>query len=167
MTQTQSTETTPVSVLESLQLKIGGMSCSFCVSTIEKAYRRTAGVRDVHVSLAHEEALVRYEPDKVTPEKIRETLRQIRRRQPAVEESLVRGRGALETELCGLLIEKARNGDVIASLFLLKARCGWREGELPPGTQVINAEAVQINMPGQLTAEQFEQLLDRSGNDAT
>lgn len=39
--------------LERLQLKIGGMSCSFCSSTIEKAYRRMEGVEEVHVSLAH------------------------------------------------------------------------------------------------------------------
>ena len=29
---------------ESLQLKIGGMSCSFCTATIERAYQRTEGV---------------------------------------------------------------------------------------------------------------------------
>ncbi len=77
MTGTAIGKTSADPAVESLQLKIGGMSCSFCVSTIEKAYRRMAGVRNVHVSLAHEEALVRYEPGEITPEKIRETLRQI------------------------------------------------------------------------------------------
>ena len=77
MTQTQFTEPFPGPALESLQIKIGGMSCSFCVSTINKAYRRIDGVHDVHVSLAHEEALIRYEPGKITPERLRETLRQI------------------------------------------------------------------------------------------
>ncbi len=77
MTGTTNGKTSADPAVESLQLKVGGMSCSFCVSTIETAYRRMAGVRDVHVSLAHEEALVRYEPEKITPEKIRETLRQI------------------------------------------------------------------------------------------
>jgi len=63
--------------VESLQLKVGGMSCGFCVSTIDKAYRRLDGVRGVHVSLAHEEALIHYESGRVSPEKLRETLRQI------------------------------------------------------------------------------------------
>ncbi len=45
-----------------LQLKIGGMSCSFCANSIERALAREAGVTKVHVSLAHEEALVRFRP---------------------------------------------------------------------------------------------------------
>lgn len=53
------------------------MSCSFCASTIDKAYTRIDGVYDVGVSLAHEEGLVRYDPDKVTPERLRRTLEQI------------------------------------------------------------------------------------------
>ena len=47
-----------------LQLKIGGMGCSFCSRTIEKAYRQTDGVLAAHVSLAHEEALVEYDPER-------------------------------------------------------------------------------------------------------
>ena len=53
------------------------MSCSFCASTINKAYTRIDGVYEVGVSLAHEEGLVRYDPDKVTPERLRRTLEQI------------------------------------------------------------------------------------------
>ena len=53
------------------------MSCSFCASTINKAYTRIDGVYDVGVSLAHEEGLVRYDPDKVTPGRLRRTLEQI------------------------------------------------------------------------------------------
>jgi copper chaperone CopZ len=58
-------------------MSIGGMSCSFCASTINKAYTRIDGVYEVGVSLAHEEGLVRYDPDKVTPEQLRRTLEQI------------------------------------------------------------------------------------------
>jgi len=32
-----------------LRMKIGGMSCSFCVSTIERAYKRIPGVEQVGV----------------------------------------------------------------------------------------------------------------------
>jgi P-type Cu+ transporter len=60
--------------LETLQLKIGGMSCSFCSSAIERALRRERGVAEVHVSLAHEEALVRFRPDLTDAARIQKTL---------------------------------------------------------------------------------------------
>ncbi|MGH3452325.1 MAG: heavy metal translocating P-type ATPase [Haloechinothrix sp.] len=53
------------------------MSCSFCASTIDKAFSRIDGVSQVGVSLAHEEGLIRYDPDRVTPEQLRRTLEQI------------------------------------------------------------------------------------------
>ncbi len=58
-----------------LQLKIGGMSCSFCANSIEKALRRQRGVDDVHVSLAHEEALIRYRAGETSPTAIKDTMR--------------------------------------------------------------------------------------------
>ncbi len=62
--------------LATLQLKIGGMSCSFCVSSIEKALRREKGVREAHVSLAHEEALVRYAAeDEEVPTAVKDLMR--------------------------------------------------------------------------------------------
>jgi len=60
--------------VEKLQLKIGGMSCSFCVASIEKALGRMHGVHQVNVNLAHEETLVAYEPSQVTPAQLRQTL---------------------------------------------------------------------------------------------
>jgi len=60
-----------------LQVKIGGMSCSFCTETIKKAYRRIDGVDNVNVSLAHEEALIEYDPKKVDPTKLKDTLRSL------------------------------------------------------------------------------------------
>jgi Cu+-exporting ATPase len=59
---------------EKLQLKIGGMSCSFCVASITKAMERMDGVHEASVNLAHEEALVEYEPEKVSQEELKETL---------------------------------------------------------------------------------------------
>ena len=53
--------------LATLQLKIGGMSCSFCANSIEKALRREKGVNEVHVSLAHEEALIRFRAGETPP----------------------------------------------------------------------------------------------------
>lgn len=61
--------------LGSLQLKIGGMSCSFCTSTISKAARRLDGVEEASVNLAHEEALVRFRPEVVSPQQIVDAIR--------------------------------------------------------------------------------------------
>jgi len=58
-----------------LHLKIGGMACSFCTETIRKAFSRTDGVQAVHVSLAHEEALVEYDPALADPTALEDTLR--------------------------------------------------------------------------------------------
>jgi len=57
-----------------LQVKIGGMACSFCVETIKKGLGRTDGVAEVNVSLAHEEALITYDPSRVTPTALTDTL---------------------------------------------------------------------------------------------
>lgn len=57
-----------------LQLKIGGLACSFCAESIQKAYRRMEGVYQVNVSLAHEEVLIRYQPDKITESELKQIL---------------------------------------------------------------------------------------------
>jgi heavy metal translocating P-type ATPase len=60
-----------------LQVKLGDMHCSFCVSTIEKALMRHHGVERVSVSLAHEEGLVEYQPARIGPQEIVDTLRAV------------------------------------------------------------------------------------------
>jgi cation transport ATPase len=70
----QSVDTIRKKVMEKVQFKIGGMSCSFCVETIRRALTRMEGVSEVHVSLAHEETLIEYDRAKVTPEQLKETL---------------------------------------------------------------------------------------------
>ncbi|HEX9811800.1 MAG TPA: heavy metal translocating P-type ATPase [Burkholderiales bacterium] len=59
------------------QYKIGGMACSFCVASISKALGRLAGVQRVNVNLAHEEALVEFNPARVTSREIERTLRDL------------------------------------------------------------------------------------------
>ncbi len=63
--------------LARLQVKLGGMHCSFCVGTIEKALIRRDGVEEVSVSLAHSEGLVGYDPDRIGPAEVVKTLRDI------------------------------------------------------------------------------------------
>jgi len=59
------------------QFNVGGMACSFCAESIEKAYRRREGVERVDVSLAHEEVLVQYDDDLLSEVEIKDTLRQL------------------------------------------------------------------------------------------
>lgn len=60
-----------------IRARIAGLHCSLCTSTIEKALGRMAGVGTVAVSLTHEQALVDYDPDVISPERILGTLRDI------------------------------------------------------------------------------------------
>jgi heavy metal translocating P-type ATPase len=57
------------------QLKIGGMMCSFCSQTIEKGLMRTRGINKVNVSLAHEEALIEHDPERIDAGEIKKILR--------------------------------------------------------------------------------------------
>ena len=62
---------------ETMQVKIGGMSCSFCANSITRALGRERGVEEVHVSLAHEEALVRYRSAETDAATLEEVLRSL------------------------------------------------------------------------------------------
>ncbi len=57
--------------------RIGGLHCSLCTGTIEKAVGRLPGVSKVAVSLTHEQALVEYDPAAVTPRELVATLKDI------------------------------------------------------------------------------------------
>ena len=57
-----------------LQVKIGGMACSFCAASITKGVGRMPGVISAHVSLAHEEALIEYDPELLAEDRITKTL---------------------------------------------------------------------------------------------
>ena len=60
-----------------IRARIGGLHCSLCTGTIEKALGRLPGVDKVAVSLTHEQALVEYDPAIVRPEQFLQTLRDI------------------------------------------------------------------------------------------
>ena len=60
-----------------IRARIGGLHCSLCVGTIEKALGRHPGVDKVAVSLTHEQALVEYDPKIARPEELLQTLRDI------------------------------------------------------------------------------------------
>jgi Cu+-exporting ATPase len=60
-----------------IRARIGGLHCSLCTGTIEKALGRLPGVDKVAVSLTHEQALVEYDPSVARPELFLQTLRDI------------------------------------------------------------------------------------------
>ncbi len=60
-----------------IRARIAGLHCSLCTGTIEKALGRMAGVGTVSVSLTHEQALVDYDPNVVSPQEILGTLRDV------------------------------------------------------------------------------------------
>ncbi len=60
-----------------IRARIGGLHCSLCTGTIERALGRLSGVDKVAVSLTHEQALVEYDPSVARPEDMLQTLRDI------------------------------------------------------------------------------------------
>ncbi len=60
-----------------IRARIGGLHCSLCTGTIEKALGNHPGVDNVAVSLTHEQALVEYDPVVVRPGELLQTLRDI------------------------------------------------------------------------------------------
>ncbi len=74
------------------------------------------------------------------------------RRQPDAQEALAKGRSANEQELVEILMAKARKGDTVACLFLLKARHGYREGEARESDSRPN---VIINLPDSISPQEY------------
>jgi Cu+-exporting ATPase len=60
-----------------IRARIGGLHCSLCTGTIEKALSRKAGVDKVAVSLTHEQVLVEHDPARIGPDGLLQTLRDI------------------------------------------------------------------------------------------
>ncbi|MGH8636892.1 MAG: heavy metal translocating P-type ATPase, partial [Burkholderiales bacterium] len=91
-----------------IRARIGGLHCSLCTGTIEKALSRRPGVDKVAVSLTHEQALIEYDPIVTRAEDLLQTLTDIgytvsdpRKLRPYDEEerALVRERGRFLTAL--------------------------------------------------------------------
>jgi Cu+-exporting ATPase len=60
-----------------IRARIGGLHCSLCTGTIEKALGKQPGVDKVAVSLTHEQALIEYDPHVARPEELLQTLKDI------------------------------------------------------------------------------------------
>lgn len=60
-----------------IRAHIGGLHCSLCTGTIERALGKRAGVDKVAVSLTHEQALIEYDPAVARAEDLLRTLKEI------------------------------------------------------------------------------------------
>jgi len=60
-----------------LTLPIEGMSCASCVANVETALKGLAGVQEVRVNLATEQATVAYDPTRVTLQDLRKAVEEI------------------------------------------------------------------------------------------
>lgn len=60
-----------------IRARIGGLHCSLCTGTIEKALGKVAGVAQVAVSLTHEQALIEYDPQKISATRLLSILRDL------------------------------------------------------------------------------------------
>lgn len=89
----------------------------------------------------------------------RKTLIDMRDRDPVMDEVWARGHGELASELTHLLLTKARAGNIIAMIYLTKARLGWREGTPAEGAGQANVQ-VNINIPPSMSKAEFQRIID-------
>lgn len=60
--------------IREITLPIGGMTCSTCANTIDKAIKKLDGVREVNVNFATERAIVKYDPNKTRISQIKDAV---------------------------------------------------------------------------------------------
>jgi mercuric transport protein len=59
---------------KTVTIRVEGMHCGGCASSVTKALKATEGVEDAQVSFEKGEAVVRFDDQKVTVEKLREVI---------------------------------------------------------------------------------------------
>lgn len=84
----------------------------------------------------------------------KDALQACRARQPEVEEAYQRGLATEHDALVSNLRTAANEGNVVANLFLLKARHGYREGVPLEINTTVNMGGVLV-VPAELTVEEY------------
>jgi copper chaperone len=59
---------------KTVTIRVEGMHCGGCSSSVTKALKATPGVEDAQVSFEKGEAIVKYDDQKVTVEKLRDVI---------------------------------------------------------------------------------------------
>jgi Cu+-exporting ATPase len=119
-----------------LQMKVGGMHCSLCTASIHKALHRLDGVQDVQVSIAHQEALVQYDPGRVNATTIEEALEDIGYTVHAPDEAALFAQEEHELRM-------ARRKAIIAGALLLTASAVML-GALLAGPSLLRTLAMSV-----------------------
>ncbi|MFZ7093086.1 hypothetical protein [Primorskyibacter sp. 2E233] len=93
------------------------------------------------------------------------TLREVRKRDPEVDEAYQRGLAREHDQLVGNLRTLADEGNVVANIFLLKAKHGFKEGEAQANLSLsVNTGGVLV-VPQKQSVEDF--LRDAEMRDVT
>jgi Cu+-exporting ATPase len=129
-----SEETTSRADRRRVRAHIGGLHCSLCTGTIEKALGRQPGVHEVSVSLTHEQALIEFDPNLTQASELMHTLTDIgytlsdpRKVEPfeVQERALAQERGrflsalAMSLTAIGLIANPAGGWTLALSAFVL------------------------------------------------
>lgn len=62
--------------LATASIRVEGMTCGGCAASVHQALAKREGVKSVEVSLEKKQAIVKYDPTKVTPEQLAEAINQ-------------------------------------------------------------------------------------------
>lgn len=60
--------------IRTVTLRVKGMTCGGCATSVEKALKATEGVESVRVSFERSRAVIKYDDQKVTVDKLREVV---------------------------------------------------------------------------------------------
>ena len=93
----------------------------------------------------------------------KETFVHMRRRDPAVEEAFENGRAKEHDRLVANLNTAAAGGNVVASIFLLRARHGYQSGEGIDVNVNLNTGGVLV-VPAEMTVEQYLEMKRAEGD---
>jgi copper ion binding protein len=66
----------PKSQLATATIRVDGMTCGGCAASVHQALAKREGVKSAEVSLEKKQAIVKYDPTKVTPEQLVEAINQ-------------------------------------------------------------------------------------------
>jgi hypothetical protein len=87
----------------------------------------------------------------------RNRLQQLLEDDPAIAEALARGRESEEFALHNVLFRAAMKGNIIAAIYLTKARFGWREGDQ---SEIANKVSITFALPGAMKPEDFLKVIE-------
>ena len=72
-----SAQTAATPQIKTVSIPVEGMSCVSCAARVKRTVKGIEGVQHVEVSLEHREAVVRFSPDKVTPERLEAAINEL------------------------------------------------------------------------------------------